>query len=219
MSHCIKDSLRYRCVYDISYVYEVLYTITQRGDYYTKNKLRCIIISILTLLLFSNSAYSASPLLTPGSIGGISVQSPMPGCSIGATSYYILNNPSVDPTLAFDGDPTTGWDSWGEHEGTWISTTFSTLRNISGFSIINGKPERFGSREYYYRNSRVKLLNVYIDSQFIGSYYIQDNWVVQYFSFGNTINGSSVLFEVAIIYQGSSYFDSRFGVCISEISM
>lgn len=141
------------------------------------------------------------------------------GYRVTASSWYTLNNPPVNPGCAFDGDTTTSWDTYGEYEGAWIEIAYDSSRVINGFTIVNGKPMRNGSDEYFYRNSRVKELRVFVNDQLAGSFQLKDDRSLQRFSFNKTMTGTKFRFQIVSVYNGTYRDNKAYGVCISDISL
>ena len=136
-----------------------------------------------------------------------------------ASSYFVNNNPSVAADKAFDGKADTSWDSWGEHEGAELTLTLPKKHTVSGFCITSGKPARNGSRDYYYRNSRPRVLRVYGDDELIGTFTIRDTWSIQCVTFSNSASCSTLRFVIDEVFEGTEYANPNYGVCISEISL
>ena len=141
--------------------------------------------------------------------------------AVTASSYYEKNNPPVYPSRVIDGKDTTSWDAWGEHENAWIklSATDGYDYLIEGFTIVNGKGVNKKSMEYWYKNSRVKDLSVYVDDQYIGSFTLTDDRTPQRIDFPQAVVGSSVRIQIDTVYKGKSYKDKNYGVCIAEIEL
>ena len=141
--------------------------------------------------------------------------------AVTASSYYEKNNPPVYPSRVIDGKDTTSWDAWGEHENAWIklSATDGYDYLIEGFTIVNGKGVNKKSMEYWYKNSRVKDLSVYVDDQYIGSFTLTDDRTPQHIDFPQAVVGSSVRIQIDTVYKGKSYKDKNYGVCIAEIEL
>ena len=138
-----------------------------------------------------------------------------------ASSYFENNNPSVAPGNMLDGRKDSSWDSWGEYEGAWIRFTATDGYDyaFNGFTIENGKCERNGNRDYYYKNSRVKDIDVYVDQEYVGSYTLKDDWAPQTVRFNKSYVGKSLTIEIRTVYKGSEYTNSKYGVCVTNVSL
>lgn len=143
------------------------------------------------------------------------------GLAVTASSYFEKNNPPVWPSRIIDGDRTTSWDAWGEHEGAWVqlSATDGYEYRMSGLTLNNGKGTTKKNAHYYDRNSRAKGLSVYIDGVYIASYVLEDHPNTQTIVFPNPIIGSSMRLVVDSVYRGSYYKDKDYGVCIAELML
>lgn len=139
-----------------------------------------------------------------------------------ASSYRKNNRPDVSAARLIDGDLGTSWDSMNERQGAWVylSVTEPGMFEFNGFTIHNGKnlgpDERVtDSDTYWHKNCRVREILVYVDDRFVGAYLLSDIRAAQEIAFAAPVEGTSITFRIASVYQGTKYNDT----CITEIEL
>ena len=100
-------------------------------------------------------------------------------------------------------------------DGTYANKNVLNLEEVImnpiKLSVINGYVK---SKELFYKNGRVKELNVYINNQYIQSVILLDLPLVQEFTVNAVFKtGDNITLEPKTYYKGTKYDD----ICISEI--
>lgn len=125
-----------------------------------------------------------------------------------------VNTASYSAVNLIDDNASTCWCEGATGNGIGESVTFSSDRPqvITGMTVWNG----YQKDDYHYDiNSRVRLLDVYADKRFIGTFKLDDSGLVsRKIVFDEPIEASSIMVEISDVYQGSKYDDC----CISEMS-
>ncbi len=112
---------------------------------------------------------------------------------------------------ACDGDETTTWSEGVSGNGIGQAITFSfDSAYLAGFAICGGFQK---DSNRYYKNSRPKQLNVYVDGDFQGTVTLEDAMDVQYFDFDSPVYARTLSLEIVSVYPGSKCTDT----CISEV--
>ncbi len=151
------------------------------------------------------------------------------GCSLGCAIGWKVETNSALPDVGEltygvsnldDGDLKTAWVEGLDGEGTGAEITFSFPKEyfdeinpdepwtttFSGFMMVNGYAK---NRATYQKNSRVKRLRLYNNSEALLDISIEDIYGVQsvYFPPITIGPGSRITFEVLEVYPGSAYTD------------
>lgn len=134
---------------------------------------------------------------------------------VDASSWYRGNNPSVHPSKMIDGDVTTSWDSDNEWwPDFWFTAADGNEYTVTGIRILNGKYNEY----YYYKNSRVAKLDLYVDQQYIASFPVNDqHGVFQTIWFDEPVSGTEFFFHVSSMHVGTH--ETRKDLCISEFEL
>ena len=130
------------------------------------------------------------------------------------SSYRTSNNPSVDGSCIVDGDLKSAWNSYDRISGEWleISTANGEAYQIAGFRIASGY---WKNSDVYKNNAKPKLLDVYCDDIYAGSFKLKDERDYQTFWFDVPMSASRVRFVVEEGYAGKKYDDC----CVTEIEL
>ena len=130
------------------------------------------------------------------------------------SSYRTSNNPSVDGSCIVDGDLKSAWNSYDRISGEWleISTANGEAYQIAGFRIASGY---WKNSDVYKNNAKPKLLDVYCDDTYAGSFKLKDERDYQTFWFDAPMSASRVRFVVEEGYAGKKYDDC----CVTEIEL
>ena len=112
---------------------------------------------------------------------------------------------------ACDGSESTTWSEGVNGNGIGQTITFSfDSVELAGFAVYGGF-QKDSTR--YYKNSRPKKLNVYVDGAYQCTVTLEDEMEVQRFDFEGPVYGSTLTLEIASVYTGSKCTDT----CISEV--
>lgn len=117
---------------------------------------------------------------------------------------------------AFDNDLSTCWsegvDGYGVGES--ITVSFDDEYEISELSLWNGLCT---NEDLFYKNSRLHNITVVLSNGSQYDFECSDGWDNRNnsFSFGESIETSSITITIRSVYEGSKYKDT----CISEISV
>ena len=113
-----------------------------------------------------------------------------------------------------DGDLKSAWNSYDRISGEWleISTANGEAYQIAGFRIASGY---WKNSDVYKNNAKPKLLDVYCDDIYAGSFKLKDERDYQTFWFDAPMSASRVRFVVEEGYAGKKYDDC----CVTEIEL
>jgi len=116
------------------------------------------------------------------------------------------------PKSAVDGSLATAWIEGvaGQGVGQWLKLKFSGRTKLDTIYMNNG----YGKNQaVYYKNSRIKGVNVMIDDGRSWDYTLKDTNATQYIKLPAPVDTSSVKLTILSVYPGSKYSDT----CLSEI--
>ena len=133
---------------------------------------------------------------------------------VDVSSYRTSNNPPVDGSCIVDGDLKSAWNSYDRISGEWleVSTANGEAYQIAGFRIASGY---WKNNDVYKNNAKPRVLAVYCDGAYAGSFDLKDARDYQTFWFDAPMTASCVRFVVDEGYAGKKYDDC----CITEIEL
>lgn len=124
------------------------------------------------------------------------------------TAFVFQPNSKVKMKLQIDLDNSF---LQGRYSNRSLLHSNDVIMNPIKLSLINGYVK---SEELFYKNSRVKELNVYVNGQYIESITLIDTPLIQEFQVDAIFSATdSITLEPKTYYRGTEYSD----VCISEI--
>lgn len=118
-----------------------------------------------------------------------------------------------------DGNLNTAWVEGVADQGVNEELTFSSAneQEVTGLLISNGYMK---SESHYFKNSRVKTLQITFDNNIVKFYelydyhfYPEDEFYSDFISFGEVIKTKTIKIRILETYNGSAFKDT----CISEI--
>ena len=146
----------------------------------------------------------------PGSVVSYDAAGAVYACS--SYRQYLHSTPE-DPYYdwcAFDGDTRTAWNSQQSRYGQWLAVSLFTGKTITGFGMVNGFPK---TNSVWRSNASVKIVSIYADEDYLGSFNIEHTQELQMFRFDQPIECSVLRFEFDATYPGESWED----LCVAEI--
>lgn len=119
------------------------------------------------------------------------------------------------PQNVLDSELKTSWVEGvdGSGIGEWIQLETDNEQGVSGFNIINGYAS---SKEFYYKNNRVKKIRIELSDGTLIEKSLEDNVIeLQTVDFGRKVLCNSIKITILDTYNGEKYDDT----CIAEIKL